>query len=132
MPAGDAQRVWFPEMLEELKTFWSSSTSWDDLADFCARMSEKRKEIRQARGIQPPKTQCPKCGKVSRSDISGASIRSALFALKNNGVITDAEFKGLDKSWMKHKKANGLDAYGQKSETPHEEGAGETDTGCHQ
>ena len=54
------------------------------------------------------------CGKASRSDISGVSIRSALFALKNNGVITDAEFKELDRSWTKHKKKNGLDAHGRK------------------
>ena len=87
---------------------------WEEFTDFCARMTEKRNQIRQARGIQPPKTRCPTCGKASRSDISGVSIRSALFALKNNGVITDAEFKELDKSWTKHKKKNGLDAHGRK------------------
>ena len=75
----------------------------------------ERKQIRRERGIQPPKTRCTKCGKVSRSDISGVSIRSALFALRNNGVITNEEFKKIDKSWMKHKKENGLDANGQRS-----------------
>lgn len=115
MPPGDAQRVWFPEMLEELKASWSETMSWDDLADFCARMTEKRKQIREDRGIRPPKTRCSKCGKVSRSDISGVSIRSALFALRNNGVITDDEFKELDKSWMKHKKKNDLDPHGRKT-----------------
>ena len=39
MPSDDAQRVWFPEMLEELKTAWLSSMSWDELSDFCARMT---------------------------------------------------------------------------------------------
>lgn len=112
---GDAQRVWFPEMLEELKTSWSETMSWDELADFCARMTEFRKQIREERGIQPPKTRCPKCGQVSQSDISGVSIRSALFALRNNGIISDDEFKKLDKSWMKHKKKNGLDPHGQKA-----------------
>ena len=53
MPAGDAQRVWFPEMLEELKASWSKTMSWEELTDFCARMSEKRKQIRLERGIQP-------------------------------------------------------------------------------
>ena len=114
MPAGDAQRVWFPEMFAELKTSWSRTMPWEEFNDFCARMTEKRKQIRQERGIQPPKTRCPTCGKASRSEISGVSIRSALFALKNNGVITDAEFKELNKSWTKHKKKNGLDAHGRK------------------
>ena len=124
MPSGDAQRVWLPEMIEELKTSWSRTMSWEELANFCARMTEKRKQIRQERGIQPPKTRCPRCGKVSRSDISGVSIRSALFALKNNGVITDDELEKIDKSWMKHKRKNGLDAHGQKPETPRDEGTG--------
>ena len=115
MPSGDAQRVWFPEMLEELKTAWSSSMSWDELTDFCERMTDIRKRIREERGIQPRKTRCPKCCKVSRSDVSGVSIRSALFALRNNGVITDDELKKLDKSWMKHKKKNGLDPHGRKA-----------------
>ncbi len=132
MPAGDAQRVWFPEMLEELKASWSKTMSWDDLADFCARMTETRKQIRYERGIRPPKTRCSRCGKVSRSDISGVSIRSALFALKNNGVITDDEFKEIDKSWMKHKKKNDLDAHGQKSISAQDEGARGTGTNCHE
>ena len=129
MPSGDAQRVWFPEMLEELRTSWSRTMSWDELADFCARMTEMRKQIREARGIRPPKTRCPKCGKVSRSDISGVSIRSALFALRSKGVITDDEFKELDKSWMKYRKKNGLDPHGHK---PHSKGARGTDTSCHE
>ena len=99
--------------IEELEMSWSRTMSWDELADLCARMTERRKQIRRERGIQPPKTRCSKCGIVSQSDISAVSIRSALFALRNNGVITGADFKELDKSWTKHRQKNGLDAYGQ-------------------
>ncbi|MEE9383008.1 MAG: hypothetical protein V3V08_06290 [Nannocystaceae bacterium] len=82
----------------------------------------------------PPKTQCLKCGEVSRSDISAVSIRSALYALKNNDVITDDEFKEVDKRWMKHKKRNGLDAHGQRPKIPRgdNEAAGRADTSCHE
>ena len=128
MPAGDAQRVWFPEMLDELKTFWSRKTGWGDWVDFCERMTEKRKKIRLARGIKPPRrghlplgVRCLECGRVSQKtskpDPLSVSIRSALFALKKEGVISEADFKDLDKTWMKHKKTNGLDAYGRKTET---------------
>ena len=82
MTSGDAQRVWFPEMLDELERTWSASVSWEELADFRHRMTEKRKDIRESRGIEPPLTRCPRCGAVSRCDVSGISIRSALFALK--------------------------------------------------
>lgn len=111
-PAGDAQRVWFPEMLEQLLSTWSQAMTWPELADFCARMTELRREIRQAKGILPPRTRCPHCGEVPRSDIKGVSFRSALHALKNGGVITDEEFEQLDKTWKKHRATHGLDAYG--------------------
>lgn len=126
MPTGDAQRVWFPEMLEELKKSWSSSMSWDELADFCARMTEMRKQIREDRGIQSPKIRCDRCEgtMLPLADVSGISVRSALFALKNNDVITGDDFKKLNKSWMKHRKKNCLDPYGRKSVAPRDDEAG--------
>jgi len=117
MPSGDAQRVWFPEMIEELKHGWSPTMPWEKVADLCARMTERRKQIRQERGIQPPGMRCAQCGIVSRADISGISIRSALFALKNGGVITDTELRDLDESWTMHRKKNGLDRFGRRAET---------------
>jgi hypothetical protein len=133
MPSGDAQRVWFPEMLEELKTSWSEAMSWDELAGFCARMTELRKQIRETRGIRSPRMRCSRCGGTLRTftDVSGISIRSALFALRNNGVITNDEFKKLDKSWMKHKKKNSLDAHGRTAPTRQEETGG-TNINCHE
>ncbi len=76
-------------------------------------MTQKRKQVRPERGIQPPKTRCTKRGEVSKSASSGVSIRSAQFAVKNNGVITDAEFKALGKSRLKYKTKCGLDPYGR-------------------
>ena len=120
MPAGDAQRVWFPEMIEELKRFWGRTMSWEEIAALCARMTEMRKQIRQERAIQPPKMRCKECGGVllPRADVSGISIRSALFVLKKSGIITDTELEELDKSWTKHRKENGLDAFGRRTENP--------------
>ncbi len=118
MSAGDAQRVWLPEMLAELKRTWSRAMTWEELAELCWRMAAKRSSIRQEKGIKPPRMRCPLCGRVSSSDIAGISIRSALFALKNSGVVTEAEFRELEKSWKRQKAAQGLDSYGQKAQTP--------------
>ena len=115
MPAGDAQRVWFPEMIEDLKIHWSSSMNWEELAVFCRRMTDKRKWIRQSREIKPPMIRCSRCGEVSRSDIQGISIRSALFTLKKIGIVSETEFKKLERDWNKFKKKNSLDAYGNKT-----------------
>lgn len=113
MPAGDAQRVWFPEMLSELRRVWSVHMSWDDLAALCARVTEMRSEIRRTRGILPPLTRCRACGRASRSDIPGVSVRSALFALASEGLVTDAELRRLDHDWKKHRAALRLDRYGR-------------------
>jgi hypothetical protein len=117
MPAGDAQRAWFPEMLEELKRFWNPDVAWDEFVDFCARMTALRREIRQARGIKPPMTTCRKCGATGRSDLPDVSPRSALFALRKVGAISDEEMKNLDREWKKYRKTNALDAYGKKTES---------------
>ena len=84
VPAGDAQRVWFPEMLEVLTAAWSPTTSWDELVDLCGRLTDLRTDLRRSRGILAPLMKCPKCGSVSRGDIKGVSIRSALFALRRS------------------------------------------------
>ncbi len=116
MPSGDAQRVWFPEMLEALTAAWSPSTTWDDLVDLCGRLTVLRKDLRHSRGIQAPLTKCPKCGSVSRGDIKGVSVRSALFALRKVGVVSDSDFQHLDRDWKKHRAARGLNELGKKND----------------
>ena len=116
MPAGDAQRVWFPEILEILIAAWSPSTTWDELADLCGRLTDLRTDLRQSRGIQAPLMKCSKCGSVSRGDIKGVSVRSALFALRKAGALSDADFQRLDHDWKKHRAVRGLDALGKKND----------------
>ncbi len=45
----------------------------------------------------------------------GVSIRSALFALRKVGAISDADFQRLDRDWKKHRAARGLDSLGKKN-----------------
>jgi hypothetical protein len=129
MAAGDVQRVWFPEMLEALASTWSVSMTWEELADFCQRMTEERRAIRRSRGIQSPRTRCPKCGVVSQSDIAGVTIRSARFALKKAGKIGAAEFEEMDKRWRKHRATHRLDAFGRRT-GPTPDASSDTPTCC--
>ena len=115
MPAGDAQRAWFPEMLEDLKSRWSSDMTWEELAVFCRDMTQKRQKITEARNIRPPRMSCKNCG--GQMVLLPVSIRSALFALRKINAIDESEFKKLDREWGKHRKANGFDACGNRPET---------------
>jgi hypothetical protein len=112
MPAGDAQRAWFPEMLADLKSHWSSDMTWEGLAVFCHDMTEKRQRIKEANGINPPRMACKQCG--GRMVLRPISIRSALFALRKINAVDEAEFQKLDREWGKHRKAHGLDAFGNR------------------
>ena len=55
---------------------------------------------------------CPKCGKYTLSTPLNISPRSLLFMLKKENVITEDDFKELDKDWKKYRKTHNLDAYG--------------------
>jgi hypothetical protein len=118
VPSGDALRVWFPEMLEVLTAEWSPSTTWDELADVCSRLTELRNSLRHSRGIQAPLMSCPKCGSVSRAVLRDVSVNSALFALRKAGALPDADFRRLEHEWKKHRAAQGLDAFGKKRSAP--------------
>ena len=101
-----------------LAAAWSPSTTWDEFVDLCARLTELRAELRQSRGIQAPLRRCSKCGSASRADIKGVSVRSALFALRKVGALSEADFERLERDWKKHKAARRLDALGKTSDTP--------------
>lgn len=88
--------------------------TWKDLIEFCRMITEARKQIRESRRIKSARHRCTHCGTVSRTDIHAVSIRSAIFVLKNNDVVSEEEFKELDKQWKKYRKENELDAYGNK------------------
>lgn len=116
VPSGDAQRVWFPEMLEVLTAEWSPSTTWDEFIELCRRVTVLRTELRRSRGIQAPLWKCRMCGSESRAEIKGVSVRSALFALQKAGAISDADFRRLERGWGKERAARGLDPLGQAKE----------------
>jgi hypothetical protein len=116
MASGDVQRAWFPEMLADLKQRWlSHEMTWDELATFCREMTEKRQKIKEARNIKTSWGTCKTCG--GKLVLGPISIRSALFALRKMGVIDDDRLKSLDRDWNRHRKANGLDPYGNKDKS---------------
>jgi hypothetical protein len=112
VPPGDAQRAWFPEMITIAKSRWSKNMAWEDIIHLCSDMQHLRDKIKQERKIKPARMFCPKCGKYTLSTPLNISPRSLLFMLKKENVITEDDFKELDKDWKKYRKTHNLDAYG--------------------
>jgi hypothetical protein len=116
MASGDAQRAWFPEMLSILRQRWHPTISWEEVGRICDDMQRLRKEIRERKNIRPVRIYCKECGQYSEVVPPRISIRSLLFALRKANIVTDAEFKALDKNWKKYRKENSLDLFGRKAE----------------
>lgn len=110
MASGDATRVWFPEMLDELKNRWNKSMKWESAISFCNEMTEYREMIKEEKGIKPVNFRCGSC--AGNMVLAPVSVRSLLFALKKIGKIKEDTFEKLDKDWKSYKRKNKLDGYG--------------------
>lgn len=112
MPAGDAQRVWFPEMYDCLREIDFEWDDWNAASRFCREMTAFRSSIREGKGIVETKMACPQCGSTM-SWFDGISIRSYLFAAHKIGLLTTAELNELDKRWAKYRRSKKLDKFAQ-------------------
>jgi len=54
MPSGDAQRTWFPEMIEMLRAECDAAFSFPELVALTDRLDGTLQRIRAERGIVPP------------------------------------------------------------------------------
>jgi hypothetical protein len=53
MPAGDAQRVWFPEIIERLRAEWGDGLSFPSLIELWDTLEIMLRGIRSDRFIRP-------------------------------------------------------------------------------
>jgi hypothetical protein len=60
--AGDAHRVWFPEMVEHLRLRWRDDLSMAALLGLRDELDDVLGRIRSTRHIANPVFKCPACG----------------------------------------------------------------------
>jgi len=99
MPAGDAQRAWFPEMTDALQKLWTPEMSWEECASLCKSMTSMRAEIKTKKHIRGPRMRCKKCNQMSEMILLPIGIRSLLYALRKLEVLSDEELSFMDKDW---------------------------------
>lgn len=114
MPAGDAQRTWFPEMIVALRSAWQGSPSWPDLIALAERVDGMLQDIRRERNILPPMMSCPRCKTRHRAAPPRVSVRAVLLALERFGIAGPVEVRAMEKGWKKHREEHSLDLYGKK------------------
>ena len=116
MASGDAQRTWFPEMIETLGQTWSPSMSETDLMALRDRLDTTLQTIRSERHILPAMMWCPRCQTRHRSAPPKVAVRAMILALGRFDLASAAEVKALERRWNTYRRYQQLDRYGVKED----------------
>jgi hypothetical protein len=111
--AGDAHRVWFPEMVEHLRLRWRDDLSIEALLGLRDELDDMLGRIRSTRHISNPLFKCPTCGHIVRGTDPRVSVRATIFALVRFGVAAREPARALEMAWSAYRSTAGLDPYGQ-------------------
>jgi hypothetical protein len=117
MPAGDASRTWFSEMIDTLRHEWKPGMEWEQVVALRDRLDAMLNEIRFSRGIQPATMWCPVCNQRTQQAALSVSVRALILALGRFGIVGGVEVKSLEKRWARHRKENDLDRNGKPKST---------------
>ena len=113
MAAGDAQRVWFPEIIERLRAQFHSEMTFDEIVGLRDDLDAMLQQIRTERLIRPPIIRCTYCGHIGEGAEPHVSVRAMILSLLRFGIVAAEQTHGLEKTWASHRKVNGFDIYGK-------------------
>jgi hypothetical protein len=113
MPAGDVQRVWFPEMIERFRAQWGDGLSFPSLIGLRDTLETMLRGIRSDRCIRPPIFKCPVCGSAGPAAEPRISVRAMILSLARFRISSGEQAKTLERAWVTYRKQNQLDPYGK-------------------
>ena len=116
MPAGDAQRTWFPEMIVVLRSEWRDAIPPTELIALSGRLDEMLRRIRSERNISSPMFTCAHCGVSTRAAEPRVTVRAMILALGRFEIAPESIVKRVEKAWAKYRKDHGLDLHGTADE----------------
>jgi hypothetical protein len=118
MAAGDAQRVWFPEMVETLPSEWHHEMSFEATIELRDGLDAILQRIRSEQHIRPPVFKCPQCGHVGEGAQPHVSVRAMLLSLARFGIADAEQVKTLEKRRALYRQQNRLDIFGKGEGQP--------------
>ena len=113
MPSGDAQRTWFPEIVDALRHRWRDALPMAEVVELRDNLDAMLRQIRSDRHIQPPVIKCPRCGRLGPAAEPHVTVRAMILALGRFGIVPIEQVKILENRWAAHRKEKQLDLYGQ-------------------
>jgi hypothetical protein len=109
MPAGDAQRIWFPEMILTLRSSWQPAMPFETMVALRDKLDAMLQQIRAERQVRPPIFRCQKCGYVGEGAAPHVSVRAMILAVARFGIAAPEAIRNIEKAWNGYRKQNGLD-----------------------
>ena len=113
MPSGDAQRIWFPEMIVRLRSEWHEEMSIPALIGLRDELDETLHRIRAGRNIQRPIITCRRCGRTGHAAEPRVSVRALILALARFEIASKDQTRPLEKEWATYRKQHQLDIEGR-------------------
>jgi hypothetical protein len=121
MASGDAQRIWFPEMIGRLRSQWHQGMSLDAVVELRDDLDAMLQRIRSERRIRSAVFRCSHCGYVGEGADPRVSVRAMILSLGRFDIATADQTRALEKAWAAKRKESGLDLYGEKIQSQHAE-----------
>jgi hypothetical protein len=113
MAAGDAQRVWFDEMIDRLRLKWHREMHPEELIQLRDELDQMLQQIRSDRQLRPPLLRCPECGHVVEAAASHVSVRAMILSVIRFEIDDTDTTRSVEKQWKAYQKANRLDLNGK-------------------
>ena len=117
MAAGDAQKVWFPELIAMVRQAGDPAMSMDALLRLRDRLNTTLQTIRHTRQTLPAMMWCPHCQARHRAAPPTVSVRATILALGRFTRATAVEVQALEKRWNSYRRQHHLDRDGQPEDT---------------
>jgi hypothetical protein len=117
MAAGDGNRVWFPEMIETLRSRWNVAMPFPDLIALCNVLDGMLQRRRPSGPILPPVFRCAECGRIVGCESQqrhSISVRATILSLDRFGIASPEVTKRTEKEWSRYRAENRLDLYGRR------------------
>ena len=117
MASGDAQKVWFPEMIAMLRQAADPAMSMEAVLGLRDRLDATLQHIRRTRQIRPAMMWCSHCQAQHRAAPPRVSVRATILALGRFADVATTDVQALEKHWNRYRRQHQLDRYGQQEDT---------------
>ncbi len=123
MPAGDGLKVWFPEVIAELRQQWQPELTLQKIIDLAEVLNTILGEIQIKKEISPPRYFCSNCSARHRSEPARISVAGLISALVRFDLEEEGFVKKLKSRWSYYRKKNDLDRFGRVTQNSGKTGA---------